>query len=173
VYQVIERVIQARFQGGMQVFGLKESGVAWVHEGPHAAKLPAVVVQRVEQLRCEITSGQRSVHTLIPPSYLRRPSQRDSDPGLLVCPAQPSSCKIASILASLAATASAPCRAAHEENSVAAWVRSLPSVRYRAWSPDSVPMGLAGRDQPGGGAAGGATAASWGKAPGPWAWISA
>jgi basic membrane protein A and related proteins len=63
VYQVIERVLQARFQGGMQVFGLKESGVDWVHEGPHAAKLPTGVVQRVEQLRGEIASGQRSVPT--------------------------------------------------------------------------------------------------------------
>jgi basic membrane protein A len=63
VYQVIERVLAGKFEGGMQVFGLKESGVDWVHEGAHAQKLPPAVIARVEQLRGEIARGERSVPT--------------------------------------------------------------------------------------------------------------
>lgn len=46
-----------RFRAGMRVFGLKEGGVDYVHEGPHAAGIPDDVKQKVEPLRAAVVRG--------------------------------------------------------------------------------------------------------------------
>jgi basic membrane protein A len=61
VFDVIREAVEGRFKGGMRVFGLKENGVDYVKEGPHAADLPADVKARVEKLREEVVSGARTV----------------------------------------------------------------------------------------------------------------
>jgi len=61
VYDTIRAVLEGRFVGGMHVFGVKDGAIDYVHEGPHAALLPADVVARVERLRDDIASGRVSV----------------------------------------------------------------------------------------------------------------
>ena len=66
VFDTIRAVIDGRFEGGMHVFGVADGAVDYVHEGPHAARLPAAVVAQVEALRREIAAGslivQADVH---------------------------------------------------------------------------------------------------------------
>jgi basic membrane lipoprotein Med (substrate-binding protein (PBP1-ABC) superfamily) len=45
----------------MQVFGVKDGAIDYVHEGPHGALLPRDVVARVEELRADIASGRVKV----------------------------------------------------------------------------------------------------------------
>ena len=54
VFDIIKATIGGSFQGGMNVFGLKEAGVDYVHEGPHAAKIPEDVKAKVEALRADV-----------------------------------------------------------------------------------------------------------------------
>ncbi len=61
VFEAVRAVLEGRFQGGMQVFGLKEGGVDFVREGPHAARIPPDVLARVAALREEVVSGRRIV----------------------------------------------------------------------------------------------------------------
>jgi basic membrane protein A len=61
VFNAIRDAIEGRFAGGMRVFGLKESGVDYVHVGPHAALLSPSVIGRVEVLRAEVVAGARHV----------------------------------------------------------------------------------------------------------------
>jgi basic membrane protein A len=61
VFDAIRDAVEGKFRGGMHVFGLKESGVDYVHEGPHARHLSHEVKARVESLRAEVVSGARSV----------------------------------------------------------------------------------------------------------------
>jgi len=42
----------------MHVFGVKDGAIDYVHEGPHAAHLPAAVIARVEALRDDLASGR-------------------------------------------------------------------------------------------------------------------
>jgi basic membrane protein A len=58
VFETIAAVARGRFQGGMQVYGVADGAIDYVHEGPHAALLPRDVVQRVEVFRAEIASGK-------------------------------------------------------------------------------------------------------------------
>jgi basic membrane protein A len=58
VFDAIKSVTEHRFEGGVKVLGLKEGGIEWVHEGPHAALIPADVKARVEALRQQIISGE-------------------------------------------------------------------------------------------------------------------
>jgi basic membrane protein A and related proteins len=57
VFEAIRDVTQGRFSGGMHVYGLKEGALDWVHEGPHAARIPESVRVEVEALREKIVSG--------------------------------------------------------------------------------------------------------------------
>ena len=61
VFETIRAVVEKRFKPGMQVFGLAEGGVDWVHEGPHADGVPPEVKARVEALRADVASGRTSV----------------------------------------------------------------------------------------------------------------
>jgi basic membrane protein A len=57
VFDTIRDVVEGHFSGGMHAYGLREDAVDWVHDGPHAAGLPADVVTRVEGLKREIVAG--------------------------------------------------------------------------------------------------------------------
>lgn len=58
VFEAIRDVTLGRFSGGMHVYGLKEGALDWVHSGPHASRIPADVVDRVEALRARIIDGE-------------------------------------------------------------------------------------------------------------------
>jgi basic membrane protein A len=58
VFDTIRAVDERRFESGMHVFGVKDGAIDYVHEGPHAAMLPAAVIARVEALRAEIAAGR-------------------------------------------------------------------------------------------------------------------
>lgn len=61
VYEAIRAVAEHRFVGGMHVFGLREGGVDYVHQGPHAAGIPQDVRLRVEGMRARIIRGELHV----------------------------------------------------------------------------------------------------------------
>jgi basic membrane protein A and related proteins len=61
VFDTIRAVSDGRFEAGMHVFGVADGAVDYVHEGPHAARLPSGVVARVEALRRQIASGSLHV----------------------------------------------------------------------------------------------------------------
>jgi basic membrane protein A len=61
VYETIKAVLDHRFKGGAQVFGLSDQGVDYVHEGPHAEGIPDDVKAKVEALRAEVVSGKIKV----------------------------------------------------------------------------------------------------------------
>ncbi len=58
VFEAIKSAIDGTFQGGVRRLGLAESGVDWLHDGPHADGLPPDVVARVEALRADVVSGK-------------------------------------------------------------------------------------------------------------------
>ncbi len=58
VFDIIRDVTAGRFESGMRVFGVADGAIDYVHEGPHAARLPAPVIARVEELRRAIATGQ-------------------------------------------------------------------------------------------------------------------
>lgn len=57
VYDAIRAVVEHRFETGMRVFGVRDGAIDYVRVGPHADKLPADVVARVEALRTRIADG--------------------------------------------------------------------------------------------------------------------
>jgi basic membrane protein A len=61
VYDIVDDVIKGRFHGGMRIFGLKEDGVDYVHEGPHADAIPDDVKAKVQGLREDVIAGRISV----------------------------------------------------------------------------------------------------------------
>jgi basic membrane protein A and related proteins len=61
VFDTVRDVIEGRFVAGMHTFGLKEEGVDYVHEGPHASGLPDEVKRRIEGLRAEVIAGRIAV----------------------------------------------------------------------------------------------------------------
>jgi basic membrane protein A len=54
VFDIVKEVVDGRFHGGMNVFGLAEGGVDYVHDGPHAAGIPDDVKAKVEALRADV-----------------------------------------------------------------------------------------------------------------------
>jgi len=58
VFDTIKGTIDGKFEGGMHVFGLKDGAIDYVHEGPHADKLPKDVVLAVELLKEDVVSGK-------------------------------------------------------------------------------------------------------------------
>ena len=61
VFDIVKAAIDGSFRGGMNVFGLKEGGVDYVHEGPHAALIPADVKAKVEALRADVVEKRITV----------------------------------------------------------------------------------------------------------------
>jgi basic membrane protein A len=61
VFDIIKATIDGTFTGGMNVFGLKEAGVDYVHDGPHAVGLPDEVKAKVEALRADVVEKRITV----------------------------------------------------------------------------------------------------------------
>lgn len=61
VFDIVKAAVEGTFQGGMKVFGLKEAGVDYVHDGPHAAKLPDDVKAKVELFRADVVEKRITV----------------------------------------------------------------------------------------------------------------
>lgn len=57
VENIVDDAVKGSFKGGNNVFGLRERGVDYVHEGPHAARLPEDVRAKVETFRRSIADG--------------------------------------------------------------------------------------------------------------------
>jgi basic membrane protein A and related proteins len=57
VFDTIRDVTQGSFRGGLKSFGLKEEGIGYVDQGPHADGIPAQVKDRVRGIRAEIIGG--------------------------------------------------------------------------------------------------------------------
>jgi basic membrane protein A len=57
LFETIRAIAEGRFRGGMQVFGLREGGVDYIHEGDHGALIPKTVVATVAGLRDEVVKG--------------------------------------------------------------------------------------------------------------------
>jgi basic membrane protein A and related proteins len=58
VLETIRSELNRSFKGGFRVFGLREDGVDYVHEGPHATAIPAPVHERVRAMRDDVVSGR-------------------------------------------------------------------------------------------------------------------
>lgn len=61
VFDTVKEVVDGRFASGMRVFGLKEDGLDYVHEGPHGAGIPDDVKKKVDELRIAIVEGRIKV----------------------------------------------------------------------------------------------------------------
>ncbi|MCC7538720.1 MAG: BMP family ABC transporter substrate-binding protein [Deltaproteobacteria bacterium] len=55
--ETVRAVLEGRFRGGIRTFGLRERGIDWVHQGPHARRIPRAVAARVSELGRRIASG--------------------------------------------------------------------------------------------------------------------
>jgi basic membrane protein A len=58
VYDVVKEVLEDKFAGGLHGFGLKEEGIGYVSEGPHAAMMPEEVRARVDAIRAQVVAGE-------------------------------------------------------------------------------------------------------------------
>ncbi len=58
VFDVIRRVKEGRFKGGVYEYGLAENGVGYVYDAHNASLIPAEVRARVEALKQEIIAGR-------------------------------------------------------------------------------------------------------------------
>ena len=61
VFDIVKATVDGTFHGGMNVFGLKEAGVDYVHDGPHASAIPDDVKAKVEALRSDVIEKRISV----------------------------------------------------------------------------------------------------------------
>jgi basic membrane protein A len=57
VYDVVKQVLDGSFAGGLHGFGLKEEGIGYVSEGPHAAMMPDEVRSQVDAIRAQVIAG--------------------------------------------------------------------------------------------------------------------
>jgi basic membrane protein A len=58
VFDTIRDVGEGRFKPGLRSFGLRDEGVGYVSEGPHAEGIPAEVKQRVAELAKRVSAGE-------------------------------------------------------------------------------------------------------------------
>jgi basic membrane protein A len=61
VYDTIAKLERGEWNGGVQVFGLREHGVGWVYDQHNQALVPAAVKARVDSLEREIVAGRIAV----------------------------------------------------------------------------------------------------------------
>ncbi len=61
VYDVVDEVLNGAFRGGFHVFGLDKDGVAYAMDEHNSALIPADVIQRVEEARTKIGTGEIKV----------------------------------------------------------------------------------------------------------------
>ena len=61
VFDIVKATLDGKFHGGMNVFGLEEAGVDYVHDGPHAAQIPDDVKAKVEALRADVIAKRINV----------------------------------------------------------------------------------------------------------------
>jgi basic membrane protein A len=61
VFETIRDAALGKFAGGMHVFGLKEGAIDYVHDGPHAERIPAEVKARVAELEKDVVEGRIAV----------------------------------------------------------------------------------------------------------------
>lgn len=61
VYDVVKEVLGGNFKGGFHVFGLDKDGVAYALDENNRALIPADVIQRVEEARTKIGTGEIKV----------------------------------------------------------------------------------------------------------------
>lgn len=60
-YDVVKELLAGRFQGGFHVFGLDKDGVAYAMDENNKALIPPDVIQKVEDARTKIGTGQIKV----------------------------------------------------------------------------------------------------------------
>ncbi|MEO5617773.1 MAG: BMP family ABC transporter substrate-binding protein [Candidatus Eisenbacteria bacterium] len=58
VYDCVRLTRGGHFANGVQVFGLKEQGVGWVHDNRNSAQIPGAVKATVDSLEAEIVAGR-------------------------------------------------------------------------------------------------------------------
>lgn len=58
VFDTIEQVTKGHFEPGMHVFGLREGGVDYVHDGLHGAGISPETKARIERLRLDVVEGR-------------------------------------------------------------------------------------------------------------------
>jgi basic membrane protein A len=61
VFDMIRAVVDGHFVSGMRVFGLADEGVDYVHDGPHASRIPDDVKKKVDALRADVVAGRMIV----------------------------------------------------------------------------------------------------------------
>jgi basic membrane protein A len=61
VFDTVKAVVDGKFEGGLKSFGLKEEGVGYVHEGPHAKDVPLEVVAKVGELKERVIAGEVTI----------------------------------------------------------------------------------------------------------------
>lgn len=61
VYQAIREAVSGSFEGGIEVFGLKEDGVGYIQNESNAKWFTSDITARLAQIRSEIASGDISV----------------------------------------------------------------------------------------------------------------
>ncbi len=61
VYDVVKEILNGRFEGGFHVFGLDKDGVAYAMDDNNKALIPAEVIQKVEEARTKIGTGEIKV----------------------------------------------------------------------------------------------------------------
>jgi basic membrane protein A len=58
VYEMVKRVKDGTFKGGIYTFGLAQNGVGYVYDEHNRALIPDDVRSRVEQLKADIIAGK-------------------------------------------------------------------------------------------------------------------
>jgi basic membrane protein A len=61
VFDTILAVTEHKFVGGLHAFGLREEGIDYVHDGPHASHIPDSAKAKVSEIRSKIVDGSLPV----------------------------------------------------------------------------------------------------------------
>jgi basic membrane lipoprotein Med (substrate-binding protein (PBP1-ABC) superfamily) len=61
VLETIRAVTQHAFAGGMHELGLKDGAIDYVHDGPHAARVPDEVKRKIDDMKTSVIQGKIAV----------------------------------------------------------------------------------------------------------------